>query len=85
MCYLYHEDGIFEVRIVNGSNNCSGRVKVFHCGKWGTVCDDAWDQMDACSGSEDSLLQCPHSGLGNHNCVHYEDAGVTCTGKMTVY
>ena len=35
----------------------------------------------ACSGSEDSLLQCPHNGLGNHNCGHHEDAGITCTGK----
>ncbi|XP_045062750.1 deleted in malignant brain tumors 1 protein-like [Coregonus clupeaformis] len=118
MCYLYHEDGIFEVHLVNSPNNCSGRVEVFHSGKWSTVCDDDWDQMDAqvvcrelgfgealeafgsdrfregsgsisldvlaCSGSEDSLLKCPHSGLGNYNCAHYEDAGVTCTDQINI-
>ena len=30
-----------------------------------------------CDGSEDSLLECPHSGA--HNCQHYEDVGVRCT------
>ena len=31
-----------------------------------------------CTGSESRLIDCPHSGLGNHNCDHYQDAGVTC-------
>jgi hypothetical protein len=31
-----------------------------------------------CSGSESHLLECQHAGIGNHNCVHSEDAGVEC-------
>ena len=34
-----------------------------------------------CRGTESSLLQCGHRGIGVHNCSHYEDAGVRCTGK----
>ena len=31
-----------------------------------------------CSGSEDFLVNCTY--LGTHNCIHSEDAGVTCGG-----
>ena len=31
-----------------------------------------------CSGNETNLLACSHNGLGNHNCGHVQDVGVTC-------
>nr|XP_054763719.1 deleted in malignant brain tumors 1 protein-like [Lytechinus pictus] len=33
----------------------------------------------ACTGSEQSLIDCPHETI--HDCSHLEDAGVICTGK----
>ena len=36
-----------------------------------------------CSGSELTLLQCSHRGLGNHNCVPSETVSVRCYGIKT--
>ena len=35
------------------------------------------DDID-CLGYESSLLSCSHSGVGNHNCDHSEDASARC-------
>ena len=34
-----------------------------------------------CNGSEERLEDCPHNGVGNHNCEkegHIDDSGVIC-------
>ena len=46
--------------------------------------DIVLDQV-ACDGTEDRLIDCPHVGIGNHNCFHNEDVGVRCDGKSTSY
>ncbi|NXT12589.1 DMBT1 protein, partial [Prunella fulvescens] len=38
-----------------------------------------------CSGNEVSLLRCNHTGWRIHNCGHYEDASVVCSGTPTFF
>ena len=37
----------------------------------------------ACSGFEPRLIDCVHGGIGSHDCVHTDDAGVNCTDGDT--
>ena len=40
-----------------------------------------WLDNVICNGSESRLIDCQHNGVGNHNCDHHKDAGVTCGGS----
>ena len=35
-----------------------------------------------CNGTELWLANCTNRGIGVHDCVHYQDAGVVCKGKV---
>ena len=35
------------IRLVNGTNATEGTVEVCNGGRYGTVCDDHWDELDA--------------------------------------
>ncbi|KAI6656892.1 hypothetical protein LOD99_16194 [Oopsacas minuta] len=37
-----------------------------------------------CIGTETDILDCPHHGIGTHNCDHSEDAGVVCSDDFSL-
>ena len=43
-----------------------------------------WLDNVNCQGHESSIVNCQHNGWGSHNCGHYEDASVICSGKFDV-
>ena len=64
-CLLYFDAGVVALR-----------EAAFGVGLGPIVLDNV-----ECDGSETELQLCPHNGVGNHNCRHFEDAGVKCNGK----
>ncbi|XP_018601024.1 B-cell receptor CD22-like [Scleropages formosus] len=57
---------------------CEGVKEAPGSARFGSGEGTIWLDNMQCSGSETSLLDCQHGGLGTHNCNHGEDAGVIC-------
>ena len=44
-----------------------------------------WLDDVQCTGQESSISDCDQTNRGVHNFAHYEDAGVSCSGKYRLY
>ena len=62
---------------------CSSAYTYYDSAYFGQGTGPIWLDDLSCSGSELTLLQCSHRGLGSHNCSHNEDVSVRCYGSKT--
>ena len=56
----------------------SDGVVIYSSTKYGQGTGDILLDDLACSGTEKSLFDCQHNGIGLHNCDHSEDIGLYC-------
>jgi len=58
----------------------AGLIQFHFLCRYGDGFGPIWlDDVD-CSGGESCLLSCSNRGIGSHNCAHYEDVVISCSG-----
>ena len=57
-------------------------MRYYHNARFGQGSGPIWLDDLQCTGTEVSLFNCSHRGIGIHNCRHYHDAGVQCKGMV---
>ena len=66
-----------DVRLVDGLSPLSGRLEVYHDNRWGTVCDDHFNE-------EEGRVACVQLGFTNLGEVIYDGRGITGSGMNPV-
>ena len=57
---------------------CAAGAKAFSRAHFGRGSGSILLDDVSCGGRETRLVMCTHRPIGQHNCAHYEDAGVRC-------
>ena len=70
-----------DARVVCRELGYSGAVSAHSSAHFGSGSGQIWLDDVNCIGSETSIVNCPHSGWGSHDCSHGEDASVVCSSK----
>ena len=60
-------------------------VRSFGQARFGQGLDPIWLDTVNCVGTESRLADCPANAIGDHDCVHGEDAGVRCTSGTCAF
>uniref|UniRef100_A0A3Q4HP17 SRCR domain-containing protein n=1 Tax=Neolamprologus brichardi TaxID=32507 RepID=A0A3Q4HP17_NEOBR len=69
-----------DAQVVCRQLNCGTALQALPSAYFGAGTGQIWFSYMTCSGNENSLTECQHSGFGTNNCGHQQDAGVFCSG-----
>ncbi|XP_038837997.1 neurotrypsin-like [Salvelinus namaycush] len=68
-----------DVEVVCRQLGLGGVARAWGQAYFGAGSGRVWLDEVRCTGNELTLEQCPKAAWGEHNCLHSEDAGVSCT------
>ena len=78
MCDDYFD--INDANVVCRQGGYVGATQYHTSAYYGRGSGPIWFDDLYCYGTETSLFDCHHRGIGSHNCGHNEDVGVVCEG-----
>ncbi|XP_047405650.1 LOW QUALITY PROTEIN: antigen WC1.1-like [Sciurus carolinensis] len=76
----HHRWDLREVHVVCRQLGCGVALNAVCCAQFGMGSGPIWLDELKCTGKEDQVWKCRSLGWGQHNCNHYWDAGVICSG-----